>query len=1192
MRKRIGRLARGQFDYIQPAVDFSDEKIALHVTEDMEADGSFELVCTNGCTLRGVVYSTNERMECLTPQFEGEQAKIRYRFHGKGLTEGEVHEGSFEVVCCGARYQLPFTAEIVRNYPDSSMGRITSLREFAALAREHWDEAYQLFYHKNFVRLFKPGESAERLLYRGIADARPSNRNLEEFLIGIHKKDPIHFEVQEENEEFSAIYQPVRQILHIRKDGWGYFSMTAWADAPFIQLDKAILGPEDFLGSGCSLYYVIDPAKLHDGRNYGRITLQTPYQKMDITVLVHNGSVAHPLPQHRQMGEYQAALVQLYQTYRLGRMVTGTWVNETVDLLTELHAIDPKQPFYLLCKAHTYLIGRQRQEAEWILDDFRHNWHDRRSPLWGYYLYLQTMLEREPSYVDRLTREIEAVFRENPDSLLLFWTLLSLRESYFDNSQEKLRAIGRWIENGYPSPLLYLEAYDLILAEPYLLRDFGTYERRLLCWMRRMNCITPEIAEQIFVVADGSRQFDRNIYKVLCAAYEVDSRPEYVGTICSYLIKGQQFDTAYHHWYASGVDEGLKITGLYEAYLLSLDEREVAPMPKIIQLYFQYRSNLPYRKLAVLYNNIIATREESPEIYANYVKAIGRFAMEQSQLQHMDDNLAVVYSNMLELGLLDKDIAHNFAQILFTRKLYVPDEAIVRVCVCQMQMKDVQVVPVVNHVAYFRAYSKDYCLLLEDALGQRYAASIDYVDQALMDSDTYLEKCMELSPMEIPYIIAWFDRDNRRGQMRRMAEKEDCCNRLICSDEVSQEYKALIVTELLHQLRGNSGGEEFLYTFVREMDISYLQAGARREFFGLMVHHGIYDKVYEYLQEYGADQLEPRAARVLVEHMIELCNGEEDEFLVTLGMRVYLANKGEVESPGGPPGNSPQIVQYLCNYYEGPTERMYVLWKTAFALDLDTYELEERVLTQMLFADEMFEGVEELFAHYYQNGGDEQLVMAYLTVVSHDYFVEKTNGQQPVFEILQARHLYHMQLNTPCKLALLKYLAGLPNLSPAQKETTDDLLGECIRQNMYFKFYEGLDPDLIRKYYLYDKVILEYHTKPGTDVVLRYSRDEDDGRFTEEKMTHVYDGIYVKLFVMFFGEMTRYQIVEQEAGRIRVTSSGRVLGKAVSTHDNRRYERMNWMLMTEALAQREELEGQMRRYQELDEMTKSVFKCI
>ena len=91
-----------------------------------------------------------------------------------------------------------------------------------------------------------------------------------------------------------------------------------------------------------------------------------------------------------------------------------------------------------------------------------------------------------------------------------------------------------------------------------------------------------------------------------------------VAAICTYLIRGQQFAPKYHVWYERGIDSEIRITNLYEAFLISMDPNEVTAIPKMIQLYFQYNSGLSYRYMAVLYVNIIAAKEKQPDVYHKY----------------------------------------------------------------------------------------------------------------------------------------------------------------------------------------------------------------------------------------------------------------------------------------------------------------------------------------------------------------------------------------------------------------------------------------------------------------------------------------------------------------------------------------------------------------------------------------------
>ena len=74
---------------------------------------------------------------------------------------------------------------------------------------------------------------------------------------------------------------------------------------------------------------------------------------------------------------------------------------------------------------------------------------------------------------------------------------------------------------------------------------------------------------------------------------------------------------------------------------------------------------------------------------------------------------------------------------------------------------------------------------------------------------------------------------------------------------------------------------------------------------------------------------------------------------------------------------------------------------------------------------------------------------------------------------------------------------------------------------------------MIRKYHLYDKFFVEYHTKADQHVLLNYS--VNGGEYHKEEIPEVYDGIYVKAFVLLFGESVSYYISEklhgEKAGR-------------------------------------------------------------
>ena len=98
MRRRIQQLARGKFEHLKPSLSISVDKIDITAMEGNDISGDFVITSTNHVPMRGIVYSSNPRMECLTPQFEGEEIRIRYQFHSYGLIEGDIQKGEFCIV--------------------------------------------------------------------------------------------------------------------------------------------------------------------------------------------------------------------------------------------------------------------------------------------------------------------------------------------------------------------------------------------------------------------------------------------------------------------------------------------------------------------------------------------------------------------------------------------------------------------------------------------------------------------------------------------------------------------------------------------------------------------------------------------------------------------------------------------------------------------------------------------------------------------------------------------------------------------------------------------------------------------------------------------------------------------------------------------------------------------------------------
>ena len=1181
VRARIGQIAAGRFNGTKPILAFSDETIDLSVIEGRSEAGSFVIESTNQIKICGIVYSTNPRMECLNPHFEGEKVRIRYQFNSKGLTEGDACEGKFVIVCNQIEYSLSFCARITRLYAEASTGAVKSLDDFTRLAASNWDEAYHLFYNRNFLNTIPYDNVYERLTYEGFACARPSGQNMEEFLIGVNKKQPVSISVDKSEEIFMASKEPQSGCFTITKDNWGYTEIRLRTDCEFIKLSKPVLTHDDFIGKTYLYEYIIDASAMHAGRNFGRIYIDGVYQSftIDITAGVRDddGSISG-IAVTKDIKECMVGIMELYTNFRLKRIVTGVWANETISILNHLHALMPDEHMYELMKAQAFIINRQRQEAKWILDDFKHSNPDKKAPIWGYYLYLMTLLEREPSYVDNMTHEVELIFYENPDSVLLFWVLLFLRDQYFDDSAGKLKDIKYWVLRGCSSPYLYIEAYYLISQDPYLIKELSVFELRILSWAVKKKALTKELAGAIFEAVDLAGGFDNRVYELLTAAYEICPEAEYVGIICSYLIKGHKNDTCFHKWFELGIENKLRLTGLYESYLITMDDRQISPVPKIIQMYFSYDNKLPYRKLAVLYNNIIAAKETEPEVYHKYRKAMGRFAMDQAQLRHIDDNLAVLYEDMLELGFINEELSAAFSDIIYTHKLIVFDKRIVRAIIYQNEMKEPQIVPVTDQCAYFELFSNDYVILFEDSRGYRYVKSISYRLQRLMDAEKYLDRCISLSPDRPQYIVSHFKNvrdysDFTKGDLKLFKP-------VFYSESFSDSYKAVMGYRILKYCQLHDY-EDYVRPFLQSIDFDILQKDARKYLIDMLVSNRLYEKAYDMAMEYGIDMLAAASQVVLCENALKVQH-VDDDFMVQLAISAFKTGK-----------YSDLVLKYLCENYTGPTDELINLWHAADKFSISSMKLDERILEQGIYTQIEPEKISDIFMEYYKRAGNEKLILAYISLVAHGYLHSGGCKADFIFDIIEKRFIGNRTLNDACQLALLKHFAEKTDITQAELEIEDTLLKYYIYNNMYFDFFARLDYRLLKKYFIYDKAFLQYESTPGAHVVLHYSRDEDGEEFNSEDMVEMYDGIYVKAFVIFFGELIRYYITEEHDNSIEVKESNRLTCNNIpGDNDHSRYNLINEMIISDTLSDETTLKSNIDEYKRLDAATKQLFKLI
>ena len=277
---------------------------------------------------------------------------------------------------------------------------------------------------------------------------------------------------------------------------------------------------------------------------------------------------------------------------------------------------------------------------------------------------------------------------------------------------------------------------------------------------------------------------------------------------------------------------------------------------------------------------------------------------------------------------------------------------------------------------------------------------------------------------------------------------------------------------------------------------------------------------------------------------------------------------------------------YLGEYFCGATRDMKRLWEVMREYEIPSYKVAERIITQMLFSENIFDE-EKIFEDYYlSDTAYFRLKQAYLAFVSREYILYGRELETCVFHIIARECDQKEELPDVCKVALLCYYAGSDY--PADIEAVlHQLLREMCEKQIIFPAYMKYKEEWLREVQLYDKTIVSYQAKEGSKVKLFY-KIKGSGKKTlgyhSEMLVPVFENLYVKQFVLYADEELDYYIQESDGKESTNTE------KQIIRNDHAilagRFGRINAMVqMTPANRNKSMME-----YEEEDILAKKMFK--
>lgn len=1190
MREQIEKLSRGVFERETGKLSLSEKKLELEIDLEKDVTGIFTITAPDEKRIKGTVFSSNPRMKCKVTEFEDFFVEIPYEFDSTGMEEGDVLKGEIIIISKLGEYYLPFVASVNHSVLRSSVGTIKNLFHFTNLAQSDFEEAVKLFYSREFQKIFVNNDKIYLDTYLGLSGVPGSRQNVEEFLISIHKKSAVSFQAEQEVVELEDIWEEQMERISLRKIGWGFVDLKIVSDAAFLIPDKEALTAEDFMGNHCELLCRIDASKLHAGQNYGVIRLCSPYNETKIIYRIHMGNKKmHSHTLHREMNRLQVELTNTYISFRIKNMNTSSWIKESMTIVEHMLSLDDTRVDARLFQAQLLLSSDRFQEAKWILDHVETDLHIKeQSPVfYGYYLYLLSLYERDEKDINRLAHEVRELYAANKQKDRLLWILLYLDEQIGKSATQKLNLLERQFETGSTSPILYIEAYHIYIVNPTLMTKLEDFELQILLWSVKMGLHQENLIKQVVYLSSRMKRFSPFLHRILCAYYEESGEDEILMAICSHLIKGNMTAEEFFPWYEKAVEKEMRITRLYEYYMDSVPLSRTEPLPRMVQMYFAYNSDLDYRRNAFLYHSLIRNREENPEMLRSYEAQLGPFAIEQLKAEHMDENLAAVYEYMTYEPTVLEELKKHIPQVLFAYRIICEDDRIRNAILITPQMDEEQKIPLSNGVAYTSIFGQDYELFLEDESGNRYHDSVPFKMEEMMKPMRFLADIRENAQEHIGLCI--FLSEENKHYISVHEDKVDFIRRIVDSPLVRESYKRELRLKLIHYYYDSDRIQE-LDEFLVRIDAKILLPRDRAELIEFMVRRGMQEEAYEIVRVYGTENIGSKILVKLCSKIIRLADFEEEEYLLQISYLVFRAGKYDQT-----------VLQYLAMYYHGTIKEMRNIWKAAVGFEVDTHNLEERMIVQMLYTRAFIGEKEDIFEVYQKKGAVTKIEIAYLTYNAYEYFIEDSLMDERVFAKLLSAYRKGEELNDVCKLSLIRFfgegLAG-KHVSTLYDDTTKEIihhfLYEMLRRNIVFDFFKAYEEEIAELMMYRDKTLVEYKTHPNSHVVLHYvleGEEEDDVRYMKEDMKNMFGGIFSKEFILFFGETLQYYITEEMKDKEYLTQSLVIHNNDISINGiESKYDALNDMMISRTLQDDESMLSLMEVYLKKEFVAKEIFR--
>ena len=701
------------------------------------------------------------------------------------------------------------------------------------------------------------------------------------------------------------------------------------------------------------------------------------------------------------------------------------------------------------------------------------------------YEYLDIVINNKSSKVSSFLRLCRK-FIEEEKLHYLFYYVVKLDNELRENPSALHAFLMEVYGYGCRSPFLYYFNTILINSNPEFLFNSKSIDNQTINFARKYNILSENIGTAV------------------------------LNASCSAFIKADRRSVSVHKTYSDAIDADLNIIGLYEYYMYSIPKDINYVISDKVINHYKNEDSLDVSSKIRLYSNIVKFKNHNSTVFRSYENRIYKLAYQQLKEGNIDIYLADLYKGSIKTDALDKEMAGELIDITNTYLIHTDNKYLKSILVVYPQYSEPAVYPVSNGQANVTIYDLDAELLFLDVFGNRHY-NISYKKDPLLDSYT-LKNASERLCQNHPYI-------KTRKATDLISKKSLSADDVVLLESIlfdlhlSEGFKAQIINRLIQYYNlhtANGYNPEFLLRINKKN----LNRSERQDLCNAYISCNCFNEAYEMISQFGFTGILPKNARYLCSNLISLNMHTEDLLLLHLASKCFEYNVID---------NS--ILDFLARKFNGLSDTMYQINTKCIDCNVETYDLEERLLAQYIFIND-YKNLDKVFNRYVSRKKvSESLVKAYFTVKTADYFINNIEIDSSIFSYLEDtidENGNVEDIPVLYRLALLKQYSVQESLTDLRVSLSRKFIFSLSEKNIVFPFYLKFSkyfelPESIR-----NTIILVYKTQNGVEPLL-YSRITPfEKTLSQDVFSSKFMNMFIKSKLLFSDEIWNYEITDAD----------------------------------------------------------------